>query len=242
MKKTVLFLSVLAMALAFASCSGGSDEPDFTLSDHTLYAGDSIMVVPNVKTANNFVAQVSNDGWLYGLHVGETTMSYDGQTATVSVRGHYNAFNVLTDWTLTPAQVIEKQGTPYRQTDSDGIHYVVYRNEGVANLLGYMFKNNTLYMVMAMSNPRDMEEITNYLTERYVFFPEEVGAYEYAGVDSYDPSTATTWVVISLDADARTDYMLTTAFAQYRHVTSSDTRAAKTLADMMAEAAAEISR
>lgn len=89
---------------------------------------------------------------------------------------------------------------------------VVYEKIGCANSLAYGFKDNKLYIVMALSSPSNEDEILDYLKERYIFSPEEVQAYTWGGVDGLDDAHITTFVAVKLDADFKYDYMLQTYF------------------------------
>ncbi len=232
MKKFGMFLILLSSVMFFAACSGDSDDDNgFTLSDQALYVGDSVRIGSDATVTNRFVAYVAKDGYLHGFHVGETTVSYKGKTAKVTVRGHYNSINVQTDWALTPGQLMSKQGgTPYRDDTTNGIRMIVYRNVGVANLLAYSFDNNKLVSAMAFSNPSDMDELLNYLKERYLFLPEEVDSYTYLGVDALDKEYSKTVAMLKLDTSVGMDYMLQTMFISTEYLSKHSSSSAKSLA------------
>lgn len=214
MKKIGLLMVMLLTAFGFVACSSDDDDNGFTLSDQVIYAGDSVKLTSDAAVANRFIAYVSKSGYLHGYHVGETTVSVNGQTAKVTVRGHYNAFKVQTDWGLSPEQVMANQGgTVDRDVMSDGDRLIVYQNVGIANLLVYSFRNNKLFYAMALSNPGDMDELMDFLGERYLILPEEVDSYTYAMVDAFDEANSKTMVLIKLDTSVKTDYMVQTMFA-----------------------------
>lgn len=205
---------MMLATVCFISCSSSNDDDDFTLSDQVIYAGDSIRFSPNATVANEFTAYISKSGYLHGFHVGETTVTLNGHTANITVRGRYNAFKVQTDWTLSPEQLMSKQGgTPERDVTTNGTRMIVYKNVGIANLLAYSFKNGKLTSAMAFSNPSDTQELLNFLNERYLILPEEVDSYTYLFVDAFKEADSKTLVMISLDTSVRTDYMLQTLFA-----------------------------
>lgn len=225
MKKNLfmLTLAMFTMMVIATSCSSDNDDNgEITLSDQTMYAGDSVKIATNATTTNQFVAYVSKKGYLHAYHVGETTLSYNGQTVKVNVHGHYNAFNILTDWNLTSEQVKaqQKEGIFVKEDTSNGVHYITYQNDGTANRVVYAFKEDKLMMAMVMSNPSDEKEIINYLMERYIFIPEEVDAYTWAGVDALTKSNATTFVMETLDTSYQSDYMLQTTFISFASLQS----------------------
>lgn len=213
MKKIRLLAVMLLATVCFVSCSSSNDD-GFTLSDQVIYAGDSIKFSPNATVTNNFTAYISKSGYLHGFHVGETTVTLNGHTANVTVRGRYNAFKVQTDWTLSPDQLMAKQGgTPDRDVTNNGTRMIIYKNVGIANYLAYSFKNGKLTSAMAFSNPNDTQELLNFLNERYLILPEEVDSYTYLFVDAFKEADSKTLVMISLDTSVKTDYMLQTLFA-----------------------------
>lgn len=231
MKKFSLFLMMLLVSMSFVACSSDDDNDSVSLSDQALYVGDSVRIGSDATVANRFVAYVAKDGYLHGFHVGETTVSYKGQTAKVTVRGHYNSINVQTDWTLTPEQLMAKQGgTPDRDGTTNGVRMFVYKNVGVANLLAYSFDNNKLVSAMAFSNPSDMDELLNYLKERYLFLPEEVDSYTYFGVDALDKEYSKTAAMLKLDSSVGMDYMLQTMFMSTEYLSKHSSSSATSLA------------
>lgn len=227
MKRIELLVVMLLTAFVFVACSSDDDENSGSLTDQVMYSGDSVRINSNATVANRFVAYVSKDGYLHGFHVGETTVYLNGGSANVTVRGRYNAFDVQTDWGVTPEQVKanQKGGTLRSDDTSNGIRMLIYENVGTANLLTYGFKNNQLYIAMALSNPKDQEEIINYLSERYIFFPEEIESYTYAGIDAIDREYAKTVAYLKLDTDFKYDYMLQSTFISIDAVSSSTSNA-----------------
>lgn len=222
MKRIGLLMMMLLTAFVFAACSSDDDDNAAGLTDQMMYAGDSVRISSNATVANRFVAYVSKNGYLHGFHVGQTTVSLNGESANVTVRGRYNAFDVQTDWGLTPEQVKANQkGGTLRSDDTiNGTRMLIYENVGTANVLTYGFKNNRLYIAMALSNPKDEEEILNYLTERYIFLPEEVESYTWAGVDALDEEYAKTIAYLKLDTDLKYDYMLQSTFMSIDAISS----------------------
>lgn len=221
MKKITFYLMMLLAVAIFAACSS-DDDGNITLNDQTIYAGDSVKLTSSATTDNKFIAYISKSGYLHGYHVGETNVSIKGETAKVTVRGHYNAFKVQTDWGLSPEQVKANQGkTVDRDFMSDGKRFISYQNVGIANTLAYVFENNKLKYAMAFSNPKDMDELVKFLKERYLILPEEVDSYTYVMVDAFDPADSKTWVLISLNTNYKTDYMLQTMFTSTADTKSS---------------------
>lgn len=206
---------VAMLSTSLTACGGDDDDNDnATLSDQILYAGDSVKIKSNATVDNRFVAYVSNNGYLHGFHVGETTASANGKSAKITVRGRYNAFDVQTDWGASSELVKanQKNGTLRTENTSDGVHMLIYQNVGTANILAYGFRNNKLYIAIASSSPSDEDEIINYLKERYIFMPEEVASYTFAGIDGLDRQHASTLAIVKLDSDYKYDYMLQTIF------------------------------
>lgn len=217
MKTKFYLLTILvAAATALGACSSDNGN-DSELSNINMYVGDSVKVSPGTKAANEFVSFVMKNGYLYAFHVGTTTITSGGQQATVTVRGRYKAMNVLTDWTLTPDQLMARQGgTPADDDTDDGLRYIRYDNAGTANALFYTFKNDKLIAAMAYSSPSDMKEIMGYLDERYIFLPEEVDSYTYAAVDALEKDYCNTMVLVKLNTKLATRYMLQTVFVSYK--------------------------
>lgn len=107
---------------------------------------------------------------------------------------------------------------------------IVYKNVGVANLLAYSFDNNKLVSAMAFSNPSDMDELLNYLKERYLFLPEEVDSYTYLGVDALDEEFSKTVAMLKLDSSVGMDYMLQTMFISTDYLSKHSSSSATSLA------------
>ena len=223
MKKLIYVLAVLAAVVTFSACSGSDSDDAPSLSDQFMYAGDSVKVGTGVSVDNKFVAYVSQRGYLHAFHVGETSYSANGTTAKVVVGGRYKAFDIVTDWGISPTMLKSKvKETPVLEKELDGNYMVVYEKIGCANSLAYGFKDNKLYMVMALSSPSDEEEILDYLKERYIFSPEEVQAYTWGGVDGLDDTHITTFVAVKLDSDYKYDYMLQTYFISKKFAKTSE--------------------
>lgn len=221
---SVLTILVMLLTINLTSCSSSDDDGDDSLKDQTIYVGDSIRFSNRANVANKFVAYVSNNGYLHGFHVGQTTVSNGSSTAQIIVKGRYSALDkVQVDWTLSPDQLKSKQGgTVYQDiTGSSGMRVISYQNVGVANRLLYGFVNNKLVASSVYSNPKDMESITNYLRERYVFSREDVDDYTIAGLNALNANNATTFVTISLNSNYKTDYMLQIGFASTSYLNSS---------------------
>lgn len=225
MKRFVYFLAVVAAVFSFAACSSSDGDDGGSLSDKFMYVGDSVKVGSGFSVDNKFVAYVSQDGYLHAFHVGETTYGNNGAKAKVTVGGRYKAFDVVTDWGISPNELKSRvHASPISDGEDDGVYMVVYGKVGCANTLGYAFKNNKLYMALALSSPADQEEILNYLIERYIFSPEEVDAYTWGGVDGLDEAHIKTFVALKLDSDYKYDYMLQTYFMS-KELTKSNAKA-----------------
>lgn len=238
MKKVFYFLSIILSATALSACSGSDDDDDNTpaVADKSMYVGDSTLVGKKAKVDDRFVAYISDNGYMHAYHVGEANYSMNGKSAKVVVRGLHNALNVVTDWGITPDQLKSKVAyTPFTEnTSDDGFHTIIYKNIGCANLLGYGFKNNKLTSALAYSSPTDEDEILKYLAERYIFSPEEVSSYTWAGFNGLEESKITTFAFIKFDTDYKYIYMLQTMFmSKELSLNKSDTKALKMQAKQM---------
>ena len=206
-------MAVFAAVVTLSACSGSDSDDEPSLSNQFMYAGDSVKVGTGVSVDNKFVAYVSQKGYLHAFHVGETSYSINGAEAKVVVGGRFKAFDIVTDWGISPAMLKSKvKETPVLEKEVDGNYMVVYEKIGCANSLAYGFKDNKLYIVMALSSPSDEDEILDYLKERYIFSPKEVQAYTWGGVDGLDDAHITTFVAVKLDTNFKYDYMLQTYF------------------------------
>lgn len=107
------------------------------------------------------------------------------------------------------------------RTNDDGTRMILYKNVGVANYLGYSFKNNKMFSAMVFSNPEDMDEVLKYLQERYFFVPEEVDSYTYVGRDAIKQADSKTIVMVELNTNAKKEYMLQTLFMSTDYMNSS---------------------
>ena len=233
MKKIFFFLSIIALAV-FSACSSDDDEST-SLSDQTMYVEDSVKVGSNVTIENAFVAYVSRNGYLHAYHVGETTYSQNGSTAKIVVRGRSKALDIITDWGISPSELKSKfNKTPVLDTENnDGTYIVAYEGVECANMLAYGFKNNKLYYALALSSPSDESEILDYLTERYVFSPEQVASYTYGGVDGFDDAHAKTYVLVKLDTSYKYDLMLQTSIMSKQYGSQTSSSSSKAIASQI---------
>lgn len=225
MKKSIyLFLGIVLIA-ALSSCSGNDDDDEnFDMpSEKTIYVGDSIKLSKAAKSYDNFVALVHDNGYIVGFHVGQTTIQYKGKMMTLNVRGRYNLYDVITEWGINSNELLQKQkvGKKIIDTKSNGVHLIGYEKVGVANMLGYAFdENDKLIYVQAMSNPTYEKSILNFLFERYMFYPEEVASYTWAGINSLEYDKATTLSLVSLDSKYKIDYMFVTQYISIEYAKS----------------------
>lgn len=216
MRKLLSMMTLVAFVATLSSCSSDDDSNSTSLSDQMIYVGDSTNVGVAAKSANTFVADVSGQGYLTGNHVGETTISYKGNTANVSVRGHYHTLDgVITEWGLTPEEVKSKQANGKLEktmTLDNGQYGMLYTGVGAANGVIYGFNNNKLFMAVAMSRITDSYDITKYVLERFVVLPEKQENGSYYGINAYDPDLASTIVTISSKLDNKAAYQFVVTF------------------------------
>jgi hypothetical protein len=210
MKKFKFFELLMVMvlcAIGFAACSGDDDNsPSISTSPITVYVNEPANVdgATNLVSKNKFVATAKGDT-VKGFHVGETTVTEGSTTIPVTVRGRYHTYNdPVTDWGCSKSTVKSRQtqGTLSVEktiTGSNLIDYAIgYKNAGSATVLMYAFKNDKLVCVLAYVDYTYMDSFVKYLAERYLFLPEEVASYTYAGINGLTKETCTTIVTMGI--------------------------------------------
>ncbi len=195
-------LSIIMMAMlsvCFVSC--GDDEDDIACDAKTIYVGTktSIDGAKSVVSNNKFVALINDDKSIEGWHVGETTVTVNGKyKVSVSVRGLYHFYNdPVIEWGCNQTYVKQHQtqGTLSSKSDSESL---IFENVGSADVMLYQFENGKLVSVAALVKTTYTSRFMDYLTERYLFIPEEIATYTYLGINGVDENNFTTAVAIKV--------------------------------------------
>ena len=194
---------VTILCVGFVSCGDDDEDELVNMDSKTVYVGSktSIDGARSVVSDNKFVALVSDDNSIEGWHVGKTTVTVNGKyKLPITVRGLYHFYDdPITNWGCSQSYVKQnqKQGTLNSKSDSK---MLIYDNVGSATLLAYCFDEGKLFSIMTYVKTSYSSNFINYLTERYLVFPEEVASYSYLGIDGVDFDNFNTAVMITVES------------------------------------------
>ena len=201
--KIVKWMACVCIALpvmSLVSCSSDDNEENINTAPIIVYAGGTYNIEGDVNSAvssNEFVVLVEKNE-VTGNHVGEASITVNSKyNIQVNVRPRYMIMdNPVTDWGASKATIKQKhkQGT-LKQETSD---MLAYEKCGDADMVAYSFKNGKLAGIVVMMAMSNMTAYTNYLKERFAFFPEQHENYTFLGFDAYTLEQSTTVVALSI--------------------------------------------
>lgn len=201
--KKILFLLVMVLpVLVFTSCSDDDNEGVNT-KKISLFVGDEkkieSAVVPNsVFSENNFIAEVEDDGTVIGKHVGQTIISINEKyNIPVEIKGKYTTYDdPILNWGCSADYIIknQKQGT----LNSQNATSITYTNCGKAQSAVYLFEEGKLVSAGFVLRSSLASEIGDFLDERYLMIPYDLGDYTIAGINSYKLENASNIVFVKV--------------------------------------------
>lgn len=166
-----------------------SEEDDIKTNYLVMFVGDKGSIEGTVVTAtseNEFVASVDGN---------VVTANHTGATVIVVNEKHPVIIMVFSLRTSIPDPVL-KWGEPkdtIKAHHTKGSIYkdepnsLIYRNCGDAQAIGYTFDENGKLSGAALSVASSKAlTLLNYLTDRYLIYPELMGDGYYLGFDGYD--------------------------------------------------------
>lgn len=194
-------MMVVMLSISFVSCSSDDDTDDrITTTSVTLFANRTKTIEGNVRemvSDNKFVATVENNV-IKGNHVGEAIVTVNGKyKISVSVVPLYNIIDdPITEWGISKANVKAKhtQGTLYKENEDA----LLYQNCGDASFVLYSFEDGKLKGVVVQAPLSKLSSFTDYLMERFTFYPGQFSDYTFLGIDSYSVDDAKTVVALTI--------------------------------------------
>lgn len=185
MKKYFLLLTVaLFSTVTFTSCSD-DDDGSTNLTDKTMVAGTTQDIGNETwVSSNKYIASVSN-GTLTANRVGTAAISSSKGSFNVTVTPKYNLYEEpLTDWDATPNDVsayMEGENYSIYGENNQGITYYGKDDE---SYIGYVFTNGKLETSFVLLTYNSVDQLGDFLEERYVFLSTSGQTLMYLSVDS----------------------------------------------------------
>lgn len=198
MKKILvsMFVAIAAM-VAFSACSSDNDDErglSIDKSNLSLKVSETSRITSSKGgtwvSDNEFVATVSNNGDVHGVHVGEATVSVESggsrANCTVKVLPQYSTYTEPTfAWGENANYIRSKESRAYnRSFTSGGINFDVYNGSGKERLISYGFVNNRLTTIMVSISEEYANELEEFIKERYQYGKYSNGTNWYAHLSS----------------------------------------------------------
>jgi hypothetical protein len=227
MKKIFL---VLFITMSFTRCirediiDNKQEGSNIKTESITIYVGDSEMLdmsftPENILSENKFIADIEKDVIVRGDHVGMTNIVVDGKhIIPVEVKGNITTYDdPITKWGCDASYIKEnqKQGKLSNKSDSESI---IYQDCGKAELILYVMKNDKLSSAGVIIDSKYSSEIGEFLAERYLMIPYDLGDYTIGGFDAYKLEDANTVTAIKVYS---TKYLMVAYMPQDKNSTKS---------------------
>lgn len=178
LKSLSLVMLFMALALSITSCSKDNDEEPISIPQYmTIHIGDeyNLGLFSQWTTTNDFIASVSNNGIVTGLHVGECIISDGENKCEFSIRGNILLYDEpLTDWGISKSRLISICGSNYIESKGN----IGYKTNNIScPMVAYMFKNDQLSAAIVLVSTAKTSTLAEFLLERYLLV--EQSGYEY---------------------------------------------------------------
>lgn len=208
MRTKVLSIALMAIVVLMSSCKkdSASDKNTITLSQNsvTLYHNDTYQIDATCKdniaysSHNEYVASVSNSGFVTAQYVGETNVSLksneDSKTFKVTVAPKSNLYpepNIKVGESI--ASVLQKY--PNAEIDDDFLFVNEYSPTTVLYIM--LDDNRCVKYYGVMMEGKYLSELSTFIRERYKFLGVEDGVYVF--INGLNENTAT--MVIGYTSD-----------------------------------------
>lgn len=192
MKTTSSICALLALSvMSFSACSDddGDDEKSFTVtpSSVTFRHGDEVQLATSDNTQvtwsvlDDYYAKVDDNGKLTALHVGATVAKATDSkgkfvAVPVAVVPKYLTYaEPYLNWGASKSEVKDKERRTLDREDDDNLFYT-----GDNFILGYVFKDGALSGAVIMLKSYDLEEVVEFLGERYWYLGKKDKMYLFS--------------------------------------------------------------
>lgn len=191
-------LCILMVCMAIVSCSK-DDTLTLNVSSFSLYVNQGHQITSNgtnvrYESENPFIAQVdSSTGIVVAKSVGRTfikVIADQGRaTFTVNVVAQYDTYREpCLDFTVDQRYIESKYGYPSAYLNSGWVVYI--DTEGEKHFAdSYMFADGKLSRVCVTLYPQYVNEIKQYLEERYLYVGSADGVHNYINGLTEDSAT-----------------------------------------------------
>lgn len=215
--KKIFFLPLLVLPFLFSGCSSDDDEGDnLSLSETrvSLNRNSTKSITANQKVGwsseSEFVAKVNANGTITGNHVGKTSIVAASGSGTakcaVEVLAKYNTYiEPVLEFGASRSSVKSKES---RTLTADVSLGMAYKGEkSYVNSVEYVFTDGKLSVAAVYINYSKLEELTEFLLERYQSVTESDGTFLFMNND-IDKAN----MIVGLSVEA---YYLRVAYVPY---------------------------
>ncbi len=169
--------------VGFVSCEN-RDDWDYLITLHktsyTMYSDSQTTIdgaglsVATWTSKNEFVATAKGDK-ISSNKVGSTTLSYNGQAISVTVKPRYNLYTEPDmSWGSSKSSIIAKYGNP----DADDGNTIIYKTANTdVPFIAYMFDERGLFSCGVGVQLSAADKLVDFLDERYVFYSINTSNY-----------------------------------------------------------------
>lgn len=209
MKKNLPVLLILSL-LVVLSCKKEYNEEKIKLnySSYTLTADETVQLTITEgnsneirwSSENEFVASVSENGLVTGLHVGSTVIRAEEGYCEIIVTPKYSYYQEpSTAWGTSIENIISIYGLPNNKIVDNNVASIYYANDNFYSpLTGYFFILNKLEISTVLFPVEQIEKLAEFLNERYQLVyvsddPDMLAVY----VDGF-PTAWTTGICVNL--------------------------------------------
>lgn len=162
---------IFIFTFSFISCSDDDDDENIKFEDIELTAGNSqtIRNGQNIvwESENDLIATVNN-GTVNALRVGTVKITSDKGSFTVTVSPTSRLYDEpYMEWGDTKSTVKSYMSSYELLNETNTI--CIYEGNGAIDFIGYQFENSMLKTAIVYIPTTYLEELVEFLTERYVY-------------------------------------------------------------------------
>ena len=214
MKKLLIILSLVVVALAVVSCGNDNeDEPNYT--NQSLVVGQTYAIPGGStgwKSDNELIASVSSNV-VKAEHVGETTIRNGAKSFKVTVKGMYNTYKEpCMQWGASTSTV--KSFMSGYTLSSEQSDFLIYNGRSPVSLIAYSFKYGglTLSSLVIPIGAVSIDELVAFMAERYLYVTQDE-ANNYFGFITADKKSI---VILQIETiNSQLAYFISYATATY---------------------------